>query len=209
MSNAPSASRRGKKVYKLSIPVSKDTPGDLRENRGWGYPDRTAPLKKRIIFKKEVPAMPGRPACSVKATRHAMTKEEKAIRTSIEDAGKGLELPATPPKDMSTAEKRIYRWLYRNLQENRFLGQLDIETMKEACFIIAGLHTINVEIRNDPTKLTDRDICAARKNYFEQYLKICHELCLSPAARAKMGTLAVSAHKQEKDPLLKILGGKT
>lgn len=153
--------------------------------------------------------MPGRPACSVKATRHAMTKEEKAIRTSIEDAGKGLELPATPPKDMSTAEKKIYRWLYRNLQENRFLGQLDIETMKEACFIIAGLHTINVEIRNDPTKLTDRDICAARKNYFEQYLKICHELCLSPAARAKMGTLAVSAHKQEKDPLLKILGGKT
>ena len=112
--------------------------------------------------------MPGRPACSVKATRHAMTKEEKAIRTSIEDAGKGLELPATPPKDMSTAEKKIYRWLYRNLQENRFLGQLDIETMKEACFIIAGLHTINVEIRNDPTKLTDRDISVMNCAYLLQ-----------------------------------------
>jgi hypothetical protein len=52
LSNAPSAGRRKKEVYKLSIPVSKDTPGDLRGNRGWGYPDRTAPLKKRIIFKK-------------------------------------------------------------------------------------------------------------------------------------------------------------
>lgn len=68
--------------------------------------------------------MPGRPACSVKATRHAMTKEEKAIRTSIEDTGKGLELPATPPKDMSTAEKKItvgFIGIYKKID---FLGSL-------------------------------------------------------------------------------------
>ena len=58
----------------------------------------------------------------------------------------------------------------------------------------------------DKIGVADRELRIARSDYFNQYLKVCSELCLSPAARAKMGVYVANKVKDE-DPLLSALGG--
>ena len=58
----------------------------------------------------------------------------------------------------------------------------------------------------DSVGVADKELRICRSDYFKQYLNICSELCLSPAARAKMGTLVANQSK-EADPLLSVLGG--
>ena len=84
------------------------------------------------------------------------------------------------------------------------MSKLDTATFRQACIIIDRLNEIDRMI--DEEGVTDKELRVARTDYFKQYLNICSELCLSPAARAKMGTLVANKQK-ETDPLLEALGG--
>lgn len=140
---------------------------------------------------------------SSKTTRKHLTKEEKAIRVTMEDTLKGEALPSDPPDNFNNRQKEIYRFLYAELAPADVLGKIDIFAIRNACIIIERLEAIDVLIGED---ITDRNLALIRSSYFGQFLKIIGELCLSPAARAKMGVLAVNAHQAKKDALMNVLG---
>ena len=144
---------------------------------------------------------------SVKTTKKMMSKEDKAIRVEVEETLKGVELSRIPPTSLNDRQGDIYVWLYDNLAPASILSELDIVTMTNACIIIERLEKIDAAIENIDDYVTERALHTMRKDYFSQYLKICAELCLSPAARAKMGTLAVNAKRAKQDELLAALGG--
>lgn len=144
---------------------------------------------------------------SVKTTSKAMSKEDRSIRLEVEETLKGADLTRKPPKNLNRRQKAIYTWLYDNLAPADILSQLDLVTITNACVIIERLEKLDKELENPESFLMDKNLHAMRKDYFAQYLKICAELCLSPAARAKMGTLAVNSKKAAEDPLLGAIGG--
>ena len=81
---------------------------------------------------------------------------------------------------------------------------MDKPTFFQACVIIDRLNELDKMI--DSVGVADKELRICRSDYFKQYLNICSELCMSPAARAKMGTLVANQSK-EADPLLSVLGG--
>lgn len=144
-----------------------------------------------------------RPATSVKFTRRHITKQEKAVRLEIETQLQGKRLdPADIPEELTEEEAAAYIWLQTVLEPADILGEPDRETVKLAAISIARLKQIDDLIRNNPEMLTNKDVNAIRKNYADQCFTFCRELCLSPAARSKIGSLA---SKKPEDPLMKIL----
>ena len=143
---------------------------------------------------------------SVKTTSKMMSKEDKTIRLEVEETLKGVELSRKPPASLNEAQGVIYLWLYDNLAPASILSELDVVTMINACIIIERLAKIDL-LLEEPSNFGNKELHAMRKDYFSQYLKVCTELCLSPAARARMGTLAVNAKRAKKDELLAALGG--
>lgn len=149
-----------------------------------------------------------RPTTTTIATSsHHFTKEEKAVKYGVEDTLKGNNLSPTPPRRLTPGQKKVYKWLYANLEPSNILSSLDVETMCNASIIIERLQIIDDEINKDTDNIYAKSLLEARRTYFAMYLKICSELCLSPASRAKMGSLALNEHKKKKDPLLKALEG--
>ena len=85
---------------------------------------------------------------------------------------------------------------------------LDTEVMINASVIIDRLHKIDETIdRNQDAMLFDKEMSMLRDRYFKQFLGICKELCLSPAARAKLGSLVLDNHNKKKDELMNALVG--
>ena len=114
------------------------------------------------------------------------------------------KMVAVPPDDWSVERKAIFKWLYEALEPTGVLCTLDKPTFFQACVIIDRLNELDKMI--DSVGVADKELRICRSDYFKQYLNICSELCLSPAARAKMGTLVANQSK-EADPLLSVLGG--
>ncbi len=148
-----------------------------------------------------------KPNVSVKVTSKMMSRKDKRIREEVEDSLKGKPLSCRVPKTLNVGQRKVYRWLFKLLAPSDMLSELDVKTLANAAIIINRLDRIDEMINAKENNLFDKTLLAARKEYFNQYLQICKELCLSPSARAKMGTLAVNKSKMEADPLLKILDG--
>ena len=139
-----------------------------------------------------------------RSTKGGNTKCEIATRIAVEDKLAGVGISSVPPRDFSKERAAIYKWLHKALKPSGVLSKLDTATFRQACIIIDRLNEIDRMI--DEEGVTDKELRVARTDYFKQYLNICSELCLSPAARAKMGTLVANKQK-ETDPLLEALGG--
>ena len=146
----------------------------------------------------------GRAPKPVKTTEGANTKREIQTRIAVEDKLAGVGISSVPPLDFSENRAIIYKWLYEALEPSGVLSILDSATFKQACVIIDRLNELDAMI--DELGVANKELRMARSDYFNQYLKVCAELCLSPAARAKMGTLVANKVKDE-DPLLSALGG--
>lgn len=145
-----------------------------------------------------------RPTTSVKFTRKHSTKQEKAIRLETENRLRGKRLDPAVPEELTEAEAAAYIWLCTVLEPADILGEPDRETVKLAAITIARIKQIDDMIRNNPDLLTDKNINAVRKNYEEQFFTFSRELCLSPAARSKIGSIAYN--KAAEDPLIKLIG---
>lgn len=145
-----------------------------------------------------------RPAKPVKTSVKHNTKKDIETRIAVEDKLANDKMVAVPPDDWSVERKAIFQWLYEQLEPTGVLCGLDKPTFFQACVIIDRLNELDKMI--DSVGVADKELRICRSDYFKQYLNICSELCLSPAARAKMGTLVANQSK-EADPLLSVLGG--
>lgn len=145
-----------------------------------------------------------RPAKPVKTSVKHNTKKDIETRIAVEDKLANDKMVAVPPTDWTPERKAIFKWLYEALEPTGVLCTLDKPTFFQACVIIDRLNELDKMI--DSVGVADKELRICRSDYFKQYLNICSELCLSPAARAKMGTLVANQSK-EADPLLSVLGG--
>lgn len=145
-----------------------------------------------------------RPAKPVKTSVKHNTKKDIETRITVEDTFAKDKMVSVPPEDWSPERKAIFKWLYEYLEPTGVLCALDKYTFFQACVIIDRLNQLDKLI--DIDGVGDKELRICRSDYFKQYLNICSELCLSPAARAKMGTLVANKSKDE-DPLLSALGG--
>ena len=145
-----------------------------------------------------------RPTTSAKLVKGAMTKARRNKRLEIEESLKGEKFNGTVPKSFTVEEAKAYKWLCSVLAPADILGEPDRETVEQAAITIARLHQIDDLIRRQPELLTDKDVNTVRKTYVDQYIRYCKELCLSPGARSKIGSLMANSKKAD-DPLIKVL----
>ena len=145
-----------------------------------------------------------RPTTSAKLVKGAMTKARRNKRLEIEESLKGGKFDGTVPKSFTVEEAKAYKWLCSVLAPADILGEPDRETVEQAAITIARLHQIDDMIRRQPELLTDKDVNTVRKTYVDQYIRYCKELCLSPGARSKIGSLMANSKKAD-DPLIKVL----
>ena len=139
----------------------------------------------------------------VNLSRMHLTKQEKAARLEMETQLQGKRLdPEDIPEEFTEEEAAAYMWLCCVLEPADILGEPDKETLKLAAISIVRLKQIDDLIRKNPEMLTDKNINAIRKTYVDQFFTFSKELCLSPAARNKIGSLA---SKKAEDPLINLL----
>ena len=77
--------------------------------------------------------------------------------------------------------------------------------LESTAIAIARIRQINRMINDDPALLSDASLQSTRAKYQTDMWRGANELCLSPQARAKIGSLAAQAAKAKEDPLLKVL----
>lgn len=128
-----------------------------------------------------------------------LTKAEKEAREQAENIITA-DLPPEPPDGLTDERKNIYRFIYSALNDSGLIKLLDIETILQACITIDRLHEIDRLIDNEGL---NKNLLSLKDQLFKQYLKIADLLCMSPSARAKLGTL--TTRKQEQDPLIQLL----
>lgn len=147
-----------------------------------------------------------RPAKSIKTQSRHNTKAEAKEREEAENRLKGnsnIEVP----EYLTEEQKAIFKYIKCVLDSDGadILGQLDVYIMSQTAIAIDRLHTIDEQINSNSALITDKDIISARKAYMQEFFRCCNELCLSPQARAKIGSLNLSKKKEQMDPLLQIL----
>lgn len=148
--------------------------------------------------------MGGRPAKSINLISKNLTPLEREIRTKAEEKLRGSK-KIHPPTYLSADQKKIFRFIVKELEEANILGSLDVYVLASTAISISRLQALERKINEDPGYMFDRDLLQARDRYTKDFFRGCSELCLSPQARAKIGTLNVKSAQEDEDPLLKAL----
>lgn len=123
---------------------------------------------------------------------------------TVEDNLKAGTLPSVPPSILQGEQVEIYQWLYDTLAPTGYMSALDVEILIQGAIVIERLRVIDRRINKNSDLIFDRECRSTRDLYYKQFLKIAEQLCMSPQARAKMGTLI--ANNQDNDPLSEVLG---
>ena len=146
-----------------------------------------------------------RPAKSTRVKTGTITKEEEAVRTAIEDHLRGNISKLEPPDNLTEDQKEIFEFIVEKLADAEILSALDEYVLCSTVIAISRLRQIEKMVNDIPEYLFDSALMGARSRYQSDMWKGCSELCLSPQARAKIGSLVAQAVKQKEDPLLKLL----
>lgn len=129
------------------------------------------------------------------------------MRSEIEEKLRGEAVELLPPKHLADDQREIFRYIVEQLRDSDILGKLDVYVLESTAVAIARIRQINRMINDDPTLLSDASLQSTRAKYQTDVWRGANELCLSPQARAKIGSLAAQAAKAKEDPLLKALSG--
>ena len=146
-----------------------------------------------------------RPAKSVNVKTGAISGEEESLRRGIEEKLRGASVLPSPPAYLSDDQKAVIAYIVDELRESDILGRLDVYVLESTAIAISRIRQINAMVNNDAGLLSDGALQSTRAKYQSDMWRGANELCLSPQARAKIGSLAAQAVKQKEDPLLKAL----
>mgnify|MGYP002570080309 CR=1 FL=1 len=147
-----------------------------------------------------------RPAKSVNVKTGAISSEEENIRKGIESKLRGTSDLPLPPDCLTHEQKVVFQHIVDELRESDILGKLDVYVLESTAVAISRLRKINDMVNDNDNLLFDAKLQNARAKYQSDMWRGANELCLSPQARAKIGSLAAQAVKQKEDPLLKVIG---
>ena len=150
----------------------------------------------------------GRPAKSIETQSGHVNSGVTDARRKTEAELKGSVATVEPSFDISENQRQIFERIRNMFEKIDLLGELDGYVLTEAAVIIDRLQEIDKRINEQPDLLFDRDVCNTRKEYMQNFFRICNELSLSPQSRAKMGILAAGRDKRDNDPILRIFGSE-
>lgn len=146
----------------------------------------------------------GRPAKAVKTKSGTISKADESIRAAAENALRGGCDKLAPPDYFSAAQRDIFDSILSELLASGVLCNLDIYVLTTCVIAIDRLQTIETRINFDASLIIDKDLMSAKDKYTKDLFRCMNELCLSPQARAKIGSLAVAKTKSETDPIAKM-----
>ena len=139
-----------------------------------------------------------RPSKSVRVKTGAIASDVEAVRQDVEDKLRGENVPPEPPADLTDGQREIFQFIVSGLVASDILGQLDVFVLESTAVAIDRLRYINGLIDADPGLVMHTGLQNARAKYQSDLWRGCNELCLSPQARAKIGSLAAQKQKKEK-----------
>ena len=145
-----------------------------------------------------------RPAKPMEVSTGARTKEEIAIRTAISKNLAGNQDIACPDY-LSSNQRKIFDGIVDHFIEAGILSSIDSITLSEFCIAIDRLRDIETKINSGELDMFDSKVTATRAKYESTMWRGCNEFCLSPQARAKIGSLFTAKRKDETDPLMEAL----
>lgn len=147
-----------------------------------------------------------RPTKSVTLLSKNLTHEERQAREKQEQKLKGKADKLKPPSHLNTNQKKLFKYIVKELEKAEILGNLDLYILETCVIAIDRKREIDIYINEDITRAFDPQIIGAKKKYTDELFRCCNELSLSPQARAKLGNLNIESQKNNSDPLLQVLG---
>ena len=145
-----------------------------------------------------------RPAKAISAKTGQISKEEKQKREAIEKSLKGGD-DLTPPRHLTAAQKKIYKFILEQLEESKLLGQLDVFILSRTAITIDRLNAMDKRAKKEPDIIYNNNFRLAQGQATQEFFRCCNELCLSPQARAKLSVAAAKASEPTKKTLMDIL----
>lgn len=146
-----------------------------------------------------------RPSKSAAVSSGKIGKDEKETRQTVETTVRGDAVRPEPPEDLTEDQKAIFNFIVDGLASGDILGKLDVFVLESTAVAIDRLRTINRMIDGDHMLLLHTATQNSRAKYQADLWRGCNELCLSPQARAKLGSLAAQKAKEQRDPLMDAL----
>lgn len=145
----------------------------------------------------------GRPAKAVNTMSKHLSKVEMEERKEKEDCFKGKSDKIRPPTYLSASQKKIFRYIVKELEASEILGNLDIYILSTCSIAIDRLKEIETMINGDSELLLSKELMSAKDKYTKDLYRCCSELSLSPQSRAKLANINISAKNE--NPLIKLL----
>lgn len=140
---------------------------------------------------------------SSKTTAKHLTKSEADIKSSTEEKLRGAGDKLKPPKYLTTPQKKIFKFIVKELEACEILGNLDVYVLTECCIALDRMQEIEKRINEKFEQISSTALMTAKDRYTKSFFRCCNELCLSPQSRAKMGNLNLQA--KEENPLINVL----
>ena len=149
----------------------------------------------------------GRPSKSVRVKSGAIANDEATARKEVEDKIRGEAVRPETPEYLTDEQKKVFAFIVDNLADGEILGNLDVFVLESTAVAVDRLRTINEMVNKDPDLMFRTSLMGARSKFQSDLWRGCNELCLSPQARAKIGSLSAAAAggKEKKDPLMAAL----
>lgn len=147
-------------------------------------------------------------AISVDANSKHLTKEEAAYRRGLEQNFKGNGGIPICPDYLTEPQKEIFHFILDNLIASDVVSSLDVFTLTNTSVAIDRLQNIEMQVNENPDLMTNSKLMSSRKVYEATMWRGVNELCMSPQARAKIGSLMSNKAKDAVDPLVAALGGE-
>lgn len=150
--------------------------------------------------------MPKAKSAAVKSGHQ--TKAEKSKRLAAEEQLRGKSVQTlVPPEYLNDRQREIFLGVLDILLPAKILNEGDIYMLTNLAIDVERKEVMDQMINDEPRLLTDSKFAAVRERYEKSYLRCCAELCLTPAARAKMGLMAAADERDKKDPLMAAMEG--
>ncbi len=147
----------------------------------------------------------GRPAKSVRIKSGAIANDVATARRELEDKLRGEAVKLVPPEYFNDDQKEIFRFIVDELADSEILGKLDVFVLESTAVAVSRLRTINEMVNAKEDLMFNTALMGSKAKFQSDLWRGCNELCLSPQARAKIGSLASQAESARKDPLMEAL----
>ena len=149
-----------------------------------------------------------RPPKSINLREGNVMKEDKAVRGLVENLfGADLQGDLKPSNRLNSAQKKIYKFILEHIKKVGVVGDIDVVMLETTSIAIDRLHAIEKILNEDFDRICDAQLMAAKSKYTTDLYKGVEMFGMSPASRAKFGTVTAAAKAKEADPLLKVLKG--